>query len=264
MRRAGRRAKYIWLALLGLMVAALSFASVSGTAAISPVVALGMVVAYIGVLFLALGNIDLSRIGRSMQTSANTARMSGAARRAAQKARNRPEYGLGVPDTLVDIGFLINERRRDGKWDRRIGDSASLDDGALQPYIKLFTPATQGDRMVIVEFEFYDRSGRLQFRQKMEEYLREGDNLILCDRQLGLRGNEQIGRAGTWDLRVRIDGNLIGLHEFSMSTSAMREQSVDGEMREAPSTRRLRLDDDDTPVSLEDLLREQARRGSSQ
>jgi glycerophosphoryl diester phosphodiesterase len=61
-------------------------------------------------------------------------------------------------------------------------------------------------------------------------------------------------RAGTWDLRVKADGVLVALHDFSMASSGglarspRRLYTADGDYEDAP------------PVSLEDLLREQARR----
>jgi hypothetical protein len=34
---------------------------------------------------------------------------------------------------------------------------------------------------------------------------------------LPLRDNTEIQRAGTWDMRVSVDGTLIGTHSFSVS-----------------------------------------------
>jgi hypothetical protein len=260
MSAAGRRGKYVWLGLLGIIVLIVSLASVSGAATISPAVALGLVVAYIGLLLFSMGSINLSGLGKSVKPLKVSGRMTPAARRAWQKARTRPEYGSGADDTLVDIGYLLNERRRDGGWDRRIGTSASFDDGFLQPYAKLHVTPDLADRLVMVDFELYDRSGRLQFSHRMEEYLREGENLVLCDRQMVLRGNEDIGRAGTWDLRIKVDGALVAIHEFNMSASD--EERRQYAPRAAPRADLLAGDDDAVPVSLEDLLREQARRSS--
>jgi len=79
-----------------------------------------------------------------------------------------------------------------------------------------------------------------------------------------------LGRAGTWDLRVKVDGMLVGMLDFSMSTASNERSSAtdsEGELRTsrpAPRERLIRADDDDgAPVSLEDLLREQARRSES-
>jgi len=260
MNSTSRRVTNIGLLLLGVLVMLIAFASVS-SAAMSPVVGFGMVAAYLMLAFLLYRRADLGALAgivqRKQATLTAAARMSGAARRAAARAKAHPEAGLDSELTLLDIGMLVNERRPDGGWDRRIAqESAALDDAFLQPYVKLFAPVGSGERHVTLTFEFYDRSGRLQFSHSMEDYLRTGENLILCERQLALRGTEQPMRAGTWDLRVKVDGVLIGLHDFSMASSgglarsapSRRLQAAEGEYEDAP------------PVSLEELLREQARR----
>lgn len=266
MRSSGRRAQTIWLALMGVVVALISLASVSGGAAISPAVAFGLVVTYLAVLFVTLTSLDVRKIGSRLRQSvtpvATQSRATSAARRADQRARARADYGFGTDESLVDVGLMINERRRDGSWDRHLAESASLDDGFLQPYIKLYAPADRAERMSLITFEFYDRSGQLQFKHEMQEYLRTGDNLILCERQLALRGNEEVRRAGTWDLRVTVDGKLVGIHDFSMSSAGSGrapERHVEPEVYEDEAED----EDYERPVSLEDLLREQARRANS-
>ncbi len=101
--------------------------------------------------------------------------------------------------------------------------------------------------------------------QTVEEFLREGENLVLCDRQLALRGNETLGRAGTWDVRVKIDGALAAIHEFNMAASDDERREQGGEAEAEIRTARIADDEEDeaVPVSLEDLLREQARRTTS-
>jgi hypothetical protein len=262
---ASQRGKYVWLGLLGVVVAIVSLASVAGAASIPPAVALGIVAAYLAVALLSVVKIDLSALTRQAQPGRVSASMTAAARKAWQRARNRPEYGMGPTDTLVDIGFLVNDKIGDGSWDRRIAAAASFDDGYVQPYLKVNVSPDYTDRNVMIDFEIYDRLGRLQFSHRVEEFLREGENLILCDRQLALRGNETLGRAGTWDMRVKVDGALAAIHEFNMAASdaERREQVRDnGEaLRDVESA--IEEEDEAVPVSLEDLLREQARRTTS-
>ncbi|MBO9309630.1 MAG: hypothetical protein J7551_07595 [Chloroflexi bacterium] len=264
MNSTSRRVTNVGLLLLGVLVILIALAGVS-SAAINPAVGLGMVAAYLALALLLYKRADLGALAAIVQRKqaalSAAARMSDAARRASLNAKlhakSHPEASLGSELTLLDIGMLVNERRPDGSWDRRIAqESAALDDAFLQPYVKLFAPPGSGERHIALTFEFYDRSGRLQFRHSMEDYLRTGENLILCERQLALRGAEQPMRAGTWDLRVKVDGVLIGLHNFSMASSSglarsapsRRSYSAEGDYEEAP------------PISLEDLLREQARR----
>lgn len=259
---ASQRGKYVWLGLLGIVVLIVSLASVAGAASIPPVVALGIVAAYLAVALLSTVRIDLSALTQQAKPGRVSASMTGAARKAWQRARNRPEYGMGPTDTLVDIGFLVNDKIRDGSWDRRIASAASFDDGYVQPYLKLHVSPEYADRNVMLDFEIYDRLGRLQFSQRVEEFLREGENLILCDRQLALRGNEMLGRAGTWDVRVKIDGALAAIHEFNMAASDDESREQVRQEREAVRAVGMADEEEDeaVPVSLEDLLREQARR----
>ncbi|HRE46937.1 MAG TPA: hypothetical protein PLD47_04370 [Aggregatilineales bacterium] len=272
MRTVGR-GQAIWLALIGVLVLVVSLASVAGVASVPPTVALMLVLAYLAGTFVTLRGIDLSavgqQVGQRVRDQAQTARMTGAARRASQKARARSPYTSDTAHVLADIGLLVNTRRKDSTWNRRVGESASYDDGAIQPYIKLRIEPEIAGQTALIEFEFYDRSGNLQFSHRMQEYLRDGENLILCERQLPLRDNSERGRAGLWDLRVRVNSELVGIHEFSMSTSAAeRGEALPSreESRSAPHEDRgrhvLAVDEDD-PVSLEDLLREQARRSQA-
>ncbi|PJF37205.1 MAG: hypothetical protein CUN49_01460 [Candidatus Thermofonsia Clade 1 bacterium] len=260
MNSTSRRVTNIGLALLGVLVLLVAFASVS-SAAMSPVVGFGIVIAYLVAVFFLYRRADLGALAESLQrrqaTLTAATRMSGAARRAAARAKAHPDSGYGSELTVLDVGMLINERRGDGGWDRRIAqESAALDDEFLQPYVKLFAPAGSAERHVTLTFEFYDRSGRLQFSHNMTDYLRTGENLILCERQLALRSAQQPMRAGTWDLRVKVDGVLVALHNFNMA-------STGGAMRPATRLSAVRDDHEEAPsVSLEELLREQARRHS--
>jgi hypothetical protein len=108
----------------------------------------------------------------------------------------------------------------------------------------------------IIEFEVYDQAGRCQFSRRVEQMVRDGDNSIICDRQLPIRGNDDLGRAGVWDLRVTMDGALVGLHTFNMNPpSTERRRQFTGEGETVPG--RLTISPDDAPLSLEELLREQ-------
>jgi hypothetical protein len=271
MNTPGQRSTRVGLALLGVMVALLSIASVAGSG-LSPVVALGIVAAYMAVAFVVLTRFDVSRITSlpermraGAEANRHLNRQTGAGRRATERARSRADYGLGARETLLDIGLLLNDRRPDGSWARRLSNTPSLEDGFAQPYLKLFVPAEQGERRAQIAFAIYDRAGNVQFEHVMSEYLRTGDNLILCDRQLALRGQSDGMRVGTWDLRVKIDGVPLALHDFSMSSARPERPQREAEAS-ATAARRLSVEDDEefaAPVSLEDLLREQARRSAN-
>jgi hypothetical protein len=266
---ARRRGTLIWLGLMGLVVLAIGISSMAGAAgALTPFTALLITAAY-----LAAGVVMLRRdalpAARRMVTRANTAtggqnlvnKMTPAARSANAKARARPDYGIGSDHTMLDVGLLINNQNSAGRWQRRLTGEISYDDGAIQPYLKLHVSPDFANTRAQIEFELYDRSGQLQFSHTMEEYLREGENLIPCQRQLSLRGNETRGRVGTWDLRIKVDGSTVAIHEFGVNSEASPEAST-------PNSKRLSATDgyensEAPPVSLEDLLREQARRTQS-
>jgi hypothetical protein len=253
--------------ILGVLVAAIAVVSIVGGGVISPAVGAAAVFAYLAGLFALYARVNLPQLGKNLQRSQSaltaTVKSTAAARRAAARAKAHPDHGFGANLTLVDIGILVNEKTAQGRWVRHIAAGASLDDGFIQPFIKLYVPPEEAERYATLEFEFYDRSGRLQFSHKMEDYLRAGDNLFLCERQLPLRDNDQIGRVGMWDLRVKVDKSLVGLHGFSMNSASQEHPAVVA----APSRSRLSTPVDEheaPPVSLEDLLREQARRSRNQ
>ena len=135
-----------------------------------------------------------------------------------------------------------------------------MDDDAIQPYVTLNVPPEAGHRLAIIEFEFYDQTGRVQFSRKIEQWIRDGDNNIICDRQLPLSQDQTVSRSGVWDLRVTVDGGLVAIHNFSVTPSTeerRRQLNSDGEV----IGDRLVIPQEDMPMSLEDLLREQRGRG---
>lgn len=267
MNPSTRRATQAGMLILGVLVAAIAVVSIVGGGVISPTIGAAAVFAYLAALFTLYARVNLQQLSKNLQRSqatlTATTKSTAAGRRAATRAKAHPDRGFGTTLNLVDIGILVNDKTEQGRWVRHIAAGASLDDGFIQPYIKLYVPPEEAERHTVLEFEFYDRSGRLQFSHKMEDYLRAGDNLFLCERQLPLRGNDQIGRVGTWDLRVKVDGALVGLHDFSMNSAGEEHPAVVA----APARTRLSTPADENeapPVSLEDLLREQARRSNGQ
>src|SRR5262249_41944545 len=151
-----------------------------------------------------------------------------AARQATQRARSRPTYGNDA--ALTDVGMIVNERRRDGQWNRHLAQVISLDDDAIQPYAAVHADAQRSNRLSIVEFDIFDQAGRQRFSRHCEQWIREGNNLVVCDRQLPLQqlSNENV-RSGVWDLRITVDGSLVGIHSFTMmpSTEDRRRQFND-------------------------------------
>ncbi len=253
-----RRKTTIWLTLLGLAVV---FAVVAGI--------LGMLtptqasLAYLmGMVYvvLALGtfvNLRLQDIRLSMPRLGVTTRATPAARKASQRAHLKG--GMEADALLTDVGLILNQHDADGQLRRHLAQVVSLDEGALQPYVTLNVLPEHSNRVALIQFDLHDQTGKQRFSRQCEQWLRDGDNLVVCDRQLSLEGRgEEAARSGVWDLRITVDGVLVGMHGFSVTPSTAerrRRLSNDGEAgieNQAQS--------EAAPVSLEDLLRQQ--RGS--
>ncbi|MBX3080372.1 MAG: hypothetical protein KF716_01990 [Anaerolineae bacterium] len=263
---SARRGTRVMLGLLGVAVFFVVLGGLAGT--VPPAIALTAGLAYAAVALAVFAKLGPNFLRNRLQefgpavTIAN--RTTAAGRRAAQRARNRGEFSLET--NLLDIGLMVNERRRNGQLDRHLAESISMDASAVQPFVKLHLNPGTAERLALIEFEFYDQSGKVQFSHQQKHWVRDGENLIACEQQLPLRGNDELGRAGTWDLRVKVDGTLAGVHGFSMlpAQDTGRRLAED----DAVEQRRDRMtisspDEDDAPVSLEELLREQKRRSGS-
>jgi hypothetical protein len=95
---------------------------------------------------------------------------------------------------------------------------------------------------------------------------------IMTDHHLPLAGNRDITGAGDWDLRVYVDGNLVGLHNFMLAPSMNeRQQRLAGELEFSANDEYSRsnfeiIDEvqQEIPPSLQDLLEGQASKQQSQ
>jgi hypothetical protein len=184
-------------------------------------------------------------------------RMSAQAREATERARRRGGYGVSGL-TLLDVGLISLQSSSEGMVMRR-SRTVSLDDDGVRPYITLHVQSEEADRNAVLRFEIIDHNGETQYIHEMKTYLRDGEMNILADHQLPLLDNAKLNGAGDWDLRVSVDGGLVGLLNFTTtpSLSARRRQLNRDSDRPA-----LRLEDeieDDAPVSLQDLLRAEER-----
>lgn len=102
--------------------------------------------------------------------------------------------------------------------------SISKDDDGARPFITLNIEPEEADRNVVLRFEITSQGGESVFVHEMKAYLRDGEMSIMADHHLPLLGNPRVQGMGDWDLRVYMDGNLIGLHNFTLSPS-MRERN---------------------------------------
>lgn len=242
-----------WLAILAALI---GVAVVAGTGA-SPAVLAALFGLYAAALGLSVLQGQPNLLRRSLPASPLAMmRMSAPAREAADRARRRTGYS--PPGfTLMDIGVIALIRGEDGDVLWRRGRSVSLDDDGVRPYISLNVEPQQSDRSATVRFEILDQGGDVQFIHEMKTYLRPGETNLIPDHLLPLAGNDRLKGAGDWDLRVSLDGVLLGMLGFT-TTPSLRERRQNL-MRSQPGATRLQDEQEDSPVPLEELLRQPPR-----
>lgn len=240
-----------WLALLGVLVAAVAL---SGVAA--PAVSLALVALYGVALAASFIQISPQRLRDSVSASPLTLmRMSSQAREAVERARRRTNFSpAGL--ALLDVGLISLHASSEGMLMRR-SRSVSLDDNGVRPYMTLHVAPESADRQALVRYEILDQNGQVQYVHEMKTYLRDGEMNILADHHLPLAGNDKLPGAGEWDLRVFVDGGLLGALSFTMTPSLEERRRQFGYEQAADRLRE--ADSDETPMSLEDLLRAKSR-----
>lgn len=251
-----KRRNFAWLTALGALVAV---AVLSGVAA--PPVAATLIGLYLLTAAATVIELKPEKLLDRSRSSLTLMRMSSEAREAVERAQRRGSY----PDerlTLLDIGLITAQSNREGMVMRRTR-SASLDDDGVRPFITLHVQPEAADQTARIRFEIIDNNGAAQYVHEMRTFLRDGEMNILADHQLPLAENAL--QAGDWDLRVFIDGRLLGAHMFTLAPSL-----VDRYPRPARAAERRPLEQadepreqaDDVPLSLEELLRSRSNRSS--
>lgn len=239
-----------WLMILGAMLGLAAFAP--GT---DPMLSGTLLAVFGATAFATLVQFRPARLLPQARSSLTAMRMSAEAREAVERAQRRGR-SLHGSVLLLDIGLITAQTGPDGVIMQRARDVSKDDDG-VRPFAVLHVPPEDADRRAIVRFEFIDRDGIVQYVHEMNTYLRDGEMNLLADHQMPLYENERV-RGGEWDLRLYVDNRLIGAHVFSVTPSledrfprAARERAArrlaDAESRE------------ESPLRLEDLLRDQSR-----
>lgn len=188
----------------------------------------------------------------------NRPAITDSARRARMQASRRADFDLSNY-ALKDVGIVVEEPRRDGLHLRE-ARLLSMDDEAVRPYIIIHAPRQDHPRETLIRYEITDAGGQQQFVCEIDHWMRPGENTVLPNYRLPLRGNESLDRMGTWDLQVWVNGGLVAIHEFSVSPSMAERRKqfgLDGEAQEP-----VRLERDASPVSLDDILSSQRSRTS--
>ena len=244
-----RKRNLAWLSILGALVAMVILAG-----AAQPQVAIALVGLYLAAVAATVLELQPRKLLESVPQSPLTMmRMSAQAREASERARRRTSYtppGL----TLLDVGLISLQASSEGMVMRR-SRSISLDENGVRPYITLHVDSAEADRQAVVRFEILDQDGTPQYIHEMKTRLRDGEMNILADHQLPLSGNERLSGAGDWDLRVSVDGALLGVLSFTTTPSISGRNQA---LAKAANDPVYRLSDEaaeDSPVSLQDLLR---------
>lgn len=243
-----RRSSTPWLVALAALT---GIALLSGTAGVA--VSLVLLVLFVAAIGLSLRPARPLRIVRVVRASSAAARMSSEAREAAAHARQ--EGALSPIDlTMLDIGLIALRGGEDGLHMRRTRN-ASLDDDGLRPFVSLNVQPAAAERRALVRFELRDSLGKTRYVHEMRPYLRAGDFNLLADHQLPLRDNPDALQAGDWDLRLYVDGRLIGEHLFALTPSLQNRFARARRLeQDEPAPRSTAAD---PGLSLEDLLRGQ-------
>jgi hypothetical protein len=248
-----RRRPYAWLLILGLMI---GIAVISG-AAIPLEATLALLALYAVAAGASLINFRPEQLLDRSRSSLTMMRMSSEAREAVERARRRGSV-LNSSLTLLDIGLITSQSSREGMVMRRTR-SVSKDDDGVRPFITMHVQPESADQTAVLRFEMIDQNGDMQYVHEMRTYLRDGEMNILADHHLPLTGNDDISGAGDWDLRVYVNGTLMGAHTFNQ-TPSINERFERFEREEEVERPRLRSTEEEAPMSLEDLLRSEASR----
>lgn len=244
-----RKQNITWLAILGVLVAIALLANIAAT----PVQVYALLGLYVVALAASLLELQPARIiGDVQRSSIARMRMSPQAQEAADRATRRGSLGVsGV--TMLDIGLIVSHTTSEGLVMRR-SRAFSKDDDGVRPYLTLQVHPHAADTTSILRFEMVDHNGRQQYVHEMKTYLRDGEMNILADHQLPLGRNARLDGSGDGDLRVYMDGALLGALNYTLAPSVRERNRQISRMQQLEDD----LDDDDSldsPMSLEDLLR---------
>lgn len=220
-----KRRNTAWLTAMGLLI---GFALLA--APISAAVQLSLIGAFTVAVIASMVELgpDRESLVDILQTAPIRRRITPQAREAAERAASSAGYfARGV--VMLDVGLIALQTGMEGLAMRRTRNISKDDDGA-RPFITLFIHPEEAERQAVIRFEMYNQLGEEQYVHEMKTYLREGELNILADHHLPLAGNRGVDGNGDWDLRVYVDGNLIGMHNLMLSPSVNeRRRRLSGE-----------------------------------
>lgn len=270
-----KRRNTIWLFALSVLMA---LVLISGNiAADVQALLLGVfVLALVGTFVDISALTDRTQLVQAIQQRSplnrSSTRMSPQAKEAVDRAASRGGY-READLQLVDIGMIASQSGQEGMSMRRTR-SISKDDDGVRPFVTLLVTAENADRRAVIRYEVVDHHGKEQYIHEMRVFLRDGEMNILSDHHLPLRGNDKIAGMGDWDLRVFVDNTLIGIHNFTLTPSGEERRqrlrggnqyfvtgdSASDERRDARRLYEADDEDEEIPLSLEELLKNQNSR----
>lgn len=263
-----------WLIALSVMMALVLVAG--GVSADVQALALGLFMMALAGSFVDFQAITGTGLTQAIQQRSplNRSRVSVEAREAQSRASSRGGQRFDELE-LIDVGLIATQSSSEGMAMRRTR-TVSKDDDGVRPFITLQIPASEAERSATIRYEIMDQTGREQYIHEMRVYLREGEMNVLADNHLPLMHNDAIAGMGECDLRVYINGGLIGVHTFSLTASYEERrrrlhgsqhfvtESDDDQDTENPFARDRSENpfarDREVPLSLEELLRNAERR----
>lgn len=264
-----RRRNTAWLIAMGVLI---MFALVASSA-----VPLAVQIALIGAFSVAvIASIvemgpDQETIIDALQRAPIRRRVTPQAREASERAASRAGYFNRNGIVMLDLGLIAMQTGIDGLAMRRTRNISKDDDG-VRPFITLHVHPEEAERQAVVRFEMYNHMGEEQYVHEMKTYLRDGEINLLADHHLPLAGNRGVDGSGDWDLRVFVDGDLIGMQNVMLSPSVNeRHRRLSGEAEYtgnlATSSKKdyVIIDEVEQPATtqLKDLLNQQGSSGNS-
>ena len=262
-----RRRNTAWLTSMGLLV---------GFALLAAPVSAAVQLALIGSLLVAFV-ASMVEMGPNQETIIDALqrapirrRVTPQAREASERAASRAGYFNRNGIVMLDIGLIAMQTGMDGLAMRRTRNISKDDDG-VRPFITLHVQPEEAERQAVIRFEMYNHLGEEQYVYEMKTYLREGEVNLLADHHLPLAGNRGIEGSGDWDLRVFVDGDLIGMQNVMLSpsiTERQRRLSGEAEYSGHLATRNREdyviIDEVEQPemIQLKDLLKQSGASGS--
>ena len=235
-----KRRNTLWLTVLGGLIA---FALLAGTASVAVQLALLSIFLVAMVASLVEIGPDHETLVEALRRAPVRQRISPQAKEAVERARGRGGY-VGNSLIMLDLGIIASQTSATGMAMRRTRNISKDDDG-MRPFVTLYVDPVESDRHARVRFEFTNQYGEDQYVHEMRVYLREGEMNIMADNHLPLAGNSDITGAGDWDLRVFIDGNLVGMQNLALSPSMLERRNRLTQNGQSMAPRSLASYDDD-------------------